>query len=395
MLPERLSSLLRRIYEISPEPVFAVGGLLRDRELGRPLRLPLDLDVVVEGNGLELAGRLAHELEAELVAHPRFLTSTLRLPDGLEIDIATARTESYPYPGALPVVQPGTLRQDLWRRDFTINSLAAPITPHGLGPLLDLTDGLADLRAGLVRVLHPGSFFDDPTRIFRAARFEQRFGFRIAPDTLRLVESALAQEMLGQISRERIRNELILACQEGSPLAVIGRLQQLLVLPHLGFPTRWSRRRVAFLEAVQGDWKTWVQAFLFESSQRMGLLQEYRFEVSCSEVAWPELLWELSRSPLANSRLYSLLHRLTPEEQIVLAARVAGSPVARRRVERYSRELRMIQPLLRGQHLIARGLKPGPPFARWLRDGFAAQLNAGWTRVEQALEWFDCSSENL
>jgi tRNA nucleotidyltransferase (CCA-adding enzyme) len=357
-----------------------VGGLVRDLCLQRELREPLDLDVVVEGDGLNLAQQLASELGGRLVSHPRFLTSTVILPDGVEIDVATARTETYPVSGSLPVVQPGTLRQDLFRRDFSINSLAAPITPAGLGEVLDLTEGLSDLREGRVRVLHAGSFVDDPTRLFRAVRFEQRLGFHMEAKTLRLAESAILRETLANISRERVRNELILVCQERESLAGLRRLQALGVLAQLGFSSRWSRRREAFMADLASS------ALESALTQRRALIELYRLDVDAT-ANWPSLLWALSRPDLSNSRLYALLRPLRPDELEVLGARAAPYPNVRQRLDRFLTQLAGAKPLLKGQHLIARGVCPGPELGRVLQESFAAQLDRGWSDLVHALEW--------
>jgi tRNA nucleotidyltransferase (CCA-adding enzyme) len=187
---------LDAVREGATDPVYLVGGAVRDLLLGRGRSGNLDL--VVEGDALALAGRLG----AEVLEHERFATATVHL-DGLEVDVATARTETYAHPGALPEVRPGaTIEEDLGRRDFTINAMAvpldgaAPVDPHG---------GAADLEAGVLRVLHGRSFVDDPTRALRAARYAARFGFELETET----EGLLRRTQLGSVSADRREAELL------------------------------------------------------------------------------------------------------------------------------------------------------------------------------------------
>jgi tRNA nucleotidyltransferase (CCA-adding enzyme) len=172
---------LDAVRERTADPVYLVGGAVRDLLLGRGRA---DIDLVVEGDATALAERLG----AEVVSHERFATAKVRL-DGHELDIASARSESYPQPGALPVVEPAaTLEEDLARRDFTINAMA--ISLNGPERLIDPFEGQADLAAGRLRVLHPRSFLDDPTRAIRAARYAARFGFELEPETEALLRAA-------------------------------------------------------------------------------------------------------------------------------------------------------------------------------------------------------------
>src|SRR5215213_453598 len=197
---------LRAVREAAAEPVYLVGGAVRDLLLGRGRT---DIDLVVEGDAAALAARLG----AETVEHERFSTAKVRL-DGHSVDIATARTESYARPGALPEVAPAeSIEADLGRRDFTVNAMAVPldgtrlIDPHG---------GHADLQAGVLRILHPRSFSDDPTRALRAARYAARFGFELDSGT----RTAIVETDLGTVSADRRANELLRLA--GEPQAARG-----------------------------------------------------------------------------------------------------------------------------------------------------------------------------
>ena len=185
--------------------VFAVGGFVRDLLLERPNE---DLDLVVEGDGLGFARALASALGGRVREHEAFLTAVVVDPEGFAIDVATARSEFYRAPAALPEVQSSVLRQDLYRRDFTINSLAIRLGPEGTPELLDFFGGQRDLTEGRLRVLHSLSFIDDPTRVLRAVRLEQRLGFRLAAESIRLVEVALREGVFDRLSGSRLRDEL-------------------------------------------------------------------------------------------------------------------------------------------------------------------------------------------
>jgi len=204
-----------------------VGGLVRDLLLGVGAG---DLDVVVEGDGLEFARKASRELGANLIEYERFLTATLQFPDLIRVDIATARTETYEHPGSLPRVVRATVMDDMRRRDISINAMALSITGGKFGELFDPFGGAGDLAGKTVRVLHDRSFLDDPTRILRAARFEARFGFTMDPHTLELLRGAVAGGALESISADRLREELFLAFVEHDPGAVFARLGELGVL---------------------------------------------------------------------------------------------------------------------------------------------------------------------
>ncbi|MBE9514469.1 MAG: CCA tRNA nucleotidyltransferase [Chloroflexi bacterium] len=206
---------------------YLVGGVVRDLLLGHP---NFDLDLVVEGDALELAERLAGTTQAKLATHPRFGTAKLSCGD-FTLDLATARGETYARPGALPTVTPGTLSDDLLRRDFSINAMTISLAPDDYGELVDPYQGKVDLEHGLVRVLHSRSFCDDATRILRAVRYEQRLGFSLEPETARLLERDIP--MLRTISADRTRHELELILREKHPEHAIRRLGELGVLPEI------------------------------------------------------------------------------------------------------------------------------------------------------------------
>ncbi len=209
---------------------YAVGGLVRDLLLGRG---HFDLDIVVEGEGIRFAKSLAGRLGARVKGYERFGTATITLPTGTRVDVATARTEIYDEPAALPRVTPGSIHDDLFRRDFTVNAMALSLAPAEFGRLLDVFGGVRDIRERHIRVLHERSFVDDPTRIFRAVRFETRLGFRIVGSDGRRIAEALSLGLLERLEEYRIAAELRLILREPDPARPLQRLDQLGVLEAL------------------------------------------------------------------------------------------------------------------------------------------------------------------
>ncbi len=224
-LPPAVMQLLKNIGRKAGDmglQAYAVGGFVRDLLLRNE---NFDIDVVVEGDGIRLARALAEEGKGELRVHRRFGTATLRLSDRYRLDLATARLEYYEHPGALPQVEHSSIKLDLYRRDFTVNALAIHLHPDHFGELIDFFGGQKDLKERVIRVLHNLSFVEDPTRVFRALRFEQRIGFQIARQTHMLMENAARMELFGRLSGRRLFRELVLCLSEEKPLPVLKRLR--------------------------------------------------------------------------------------------------------------------------------------------------------------------------
>jgi len=223
-IPPQILTLLQEIGRAgdqASQSVYVVGGFVRDFLLGRE---NLDLDIVVEGDAISFARHLAEAWGGTFQAHHQFGTGTLTRPDGFKIDFVSARRETYERPGALPFIESGTIEDDLRRRDFSMNALAIQLNPDAFGNLVDCTDGLRDLRAGHIRALDDLSFMDDPTRIFRAIRYEGRYGFQIVESDQMLIREAIHQNALDLISGERIRNEIDRILSEAATPKMIRRM---------------------------------------------------------------------------------------------------------------------------------------------------------------------------
>ncbi|MFO7605580.1 MAG: prohead protease, partial [Desulfurivibrionaceae bacterium] len=248
-LSREIIILLRTIGEVAARngyAAYAVGGFVRDLLLRKH---NLDLDIVVEGDGIKFAEELAARLKGQIRTHEKFNTAVVILPDGFKIDIATARLEYYEYPAAMPTVELSSIKLDLYRRDFTINAMAIHLGPDSFGTLLDFFNCQNDLKDRRIRILHNLSFVEDPTRILRAIRLEQRMGFAIGKHTERLIKNAVKMNLFASVTDSRARilkpnsrtrlgyrifNELKLILSEKEPLPAIKRLGgfQLLKLFH-------------------------------------------------------------------------------------------------------------------------------------------------------------------
>ncbi|MFN6991691.1 MAG: CBS domain-containing protein [Fervidobacterium sp.] len=234
-LPRRIVNLLRLIGLYGNEkkmPVYVVGGFVRDLLLNIE---NYDIDIVVEGNGLEFAKYMASQFGAIVVPYEKFFTATVVFKDGFKIDVATARTEYYEKPGELPQVDISTIRKDLYRRDFTINAMAIKLNPQEFGLLYDFFNCQKDLEQGVIKVLHNLSFIEDPTRMLRAIRFEQRYDFHIEEHTLSLLKKNLSEGYLERVSGSRIRQEIEKILEEKEPIRAIKRMAELDMIRHV-FP---------------------------------------------------------------------------------------------------------------------------------------------------------------
>ncbi len=212
--PERVLDILNLVSNIAENRkgrVFLVGGMVRDLLLDNP---SIDLDIAVERQGIEFAKKLAFTLKKKINIYPKFYTASVKIDNNLSIDIATCRKETYAKPGALPEVEPSDIKNDLFRRDFTINAIALSLNSKSFGNILDFCNGIEDLKNGRIRILHNDSFKDDPIRILRAIRFIGRLNFRLDSHTEKLMIDAIKQDNFKNVSKDRIRKELILFFKE-------------------------------------------------------------------------------------------------------------------------------------------------------------------------------------
>jgi tRNA nucleotidyltransferase (CCA-adding enzyme) len=333
------------------EPVYLVGGAVRDLLLGRERA---DVDLVVVGNAAELATNL----DAEPVEHERFATAKAQL-DGHEIDIATARTETYSEPGALPDVAPAdSIEDDLGRRDFTVNAIALPL--QGVPEPIDPHGGRADLEAGMLRALHPGSFVDDPTRALRAARYAARFGFSLEPET----EALLRKADLDAISADRRRAELLRLAAE--PEAARG----------FELLAEWG-----LVEARPGGVELAARVCeLLEASHWRDVVSRERAVLAAALGPWHSAEALAAVDPGPPSAAVELASGADPIELIL--ARALGADW----LDRYLLEWRPVRLEIDGDDLIAAGVAEGPEIGLGLAAALRAKLDGKIAGREQELE---------
>jgi tRNA nucleotidyltransferase (CCA-adding enzyme) len=403
-LPHEPLSLLRVLGKHADEAcvsLYLVGGVVRDLILKRE---NWDFDLTVEGDGIAFARLVAARYGAGLAVFARFATARLTFPNGLKMDIATTRRESYAQPALLPTVQPASIEEDLSRRDFTINAIAVQLNAKQFGRMLDPHGGKCDLRARTIRVLHAGSFQDDPTRIFRAIRFEQRFGFHLARHTSRLLAQAASTNLIRQLSGPRLQNEILLLFAERDPVRAIERLDTLKLLRFLHWRLRYTRYVKRVVVAVPRALAWWARRFPNSVIDRpiiylMALLSE------CSPAVVNAMIKRLALSrvqakkvsigrrpvdcalkrltdpgTVQRSQIFRLLENFSDEALVLLLAKQQGLKSVVR-LDLLKRQLvacvknRAMKTVLTGRDLQAMGLEPGPEYKTILEKLLDARID--------------------
>jgi tRNA nucleotidyltransferase (CCA-adding enzyme) len=384
-LPPELIELLNiagKMANRQGQNLYLVGGVIRDLLLGRT---NLDLDLVVEGDATKLARKIIETKPGKITTHSRFNTAKIQWQKW-SVDLATARSETYAKPGALPIVKPSSIRSDLFRRDFTINTMAVYLNPSNYGELIDLYGGREDLGHKLVRVLHERSFIDDATRILRGIRYEQRLSFQLEPTTLQLLKRDVT--MLDTISGDRIRHELELILKEELPERTLYRAEELGVLSQLGLVSNdKSKIQELFPKARRLTSPSPPPTPLYTALliYHLGIDD---IEKLISRLRMPKLLAQTLRDtariktrlktlddPKLNpSRIYHILHGYSP---LAATANLLAiePPVARQHIELYLNKLRYIKTALSGDDLIRMGIPPGPQIKETLNLLHEARLD--------------------
>jgi len=405
-LPVPLQALIQKASQTAAQmdaSLYVVGGFVRDLLLGTPT---LDLDLVVEGNAIALAKRLQKKVGGRVKSHARFGTAKLILDKQAfpipYLDFVTARTEFYEHPTALPQVERSSIKQDLHRRDFTINTLAICLDPDRYGELLDFYGGEQDLKRRLIRVLHSLSFVEDPTRMLRAARLEQRLGFRLEERTEELIGNAL--DLLDRTTGERIRHELCLILEEATPEEALCRLDELGVLAQIHPRLRcngWLTEKYPLLRQAlkTKSWKLEDGERLVVEILYLALLTYRlsapdleslvkRLKIASEEAA---LLRQVNRllfstSELVKERRPSAIYRLLKHYSgaaIFVLWLATDSESVRERLELHHRTLRFVEPKIDGEYLKAMGLKPSPLFGQILSALRDARLDGEVSSLEE------------
>jgi tRNA nucleotidyltransferase (CCA-adding enzyme) len=379
--------LLKLVKDISRqaakrgERVYLVGGVVRDMLLGYP---NFDLDLVVEGDAVELAQQVAETGQAKLLVHHRFGTAKLRYED-FSFDLATARKETYAKPGALPAVTAGNLKDDLIRRDFSINAMAISLAENDYGELIDPYQGKFDLEHRLIRVLHPAGFRDDATRILRGVCYEQRFDFEFEAQTARLLKRNIS--MLDTISGDRIRHELEHIFEEHQPELAIKRLGDLGVLARISPSLKgngWLTHK--FDKARRLKKPTHLASLYF--CLLVYALDEKEIEQFLARLNVPARLSQAMRDTLRlkvglsildkpSLKLSDIYYRLRKYQPLAIQANAiaADSPMVRRSLQLFLKKLRYVRTALNGEELKMLGISPGPRMGEILQALHRARLD--------------------
>ncbi len=419
--PGRMA-LLNKVIETANEhdlPVYTVGGFVRDLLLERPSR---DFDIVIEGDAIRIAEELARKFGGRVVSHRRFGTAKWQIKDihadltrKLKVaavdseplpeflDLISARTEFYEHPTAMPTIENSSIKLDLHRRDFTINTLAIRLDRKHYGELIDNWGGLEDLRNKKIRVLHSLSFVDDPTRMLRAVRFEQRFGFAIEDRTLQLMEEA--RPMLRRVSGDRLRHEFDLAFREANPAAVLARMSALDLLaaihPQLGWDAslaqpmntiRTSQPAVDWeLPRQVGNvplelalhWLVWLGSLQASTAKEVSRRFKFPAPLAAALTSTAEARTTLNTLTEHKPSLVSSLLDGYPTASLYAAWLLEPNPQIRELLVSYTKNWKKVRLVTTGNDLRNAGILPGPDYKRILSTLRAAYLDGTISSPEE------------
>jgi tRNA nucleotidyltransferase (CCA-adding enzyme) len=401
-LPKPIMETLVRLGETASRmdcAAYLVGGFVRDLLLYRKNE---DIDVVIEGNGIAFAKTFAQAVGARTHTHQKFGTAVIIYPDGFKIDVASARMEYYQFPASLPVVEMSSIKMDMFRRDFTINTLAIQLNPEKFGRLIDFFSAQKDIKDKVLRVLHNLSFVEDPTRVFRALRFEQRFGFSIGKLTSSLIDNAVKMDFFKRLAGKRVYTELKLILKEENPAPTILRLldYNLLKVIHPALTIENDLKRLLDTAKKVTDWhdllfidetyKRWTVYFMAlirhcdlkttrEICEHLTIPPRYAKMFGETRIGATEPLLRLERRKrMSNAEIFNLLNPFKTE--IILYMMICTtSETAKKRISLYHTQLRNVAVSISGADLLDMGLPPGPLFSQMLQSVLEAKLNG---RVE-------------
>jgi len=407
-LPKKLIELIKvigREADKSNLAVFLVGGFVRDFLLGAA---NYDLDIVVEGDAIRFTEQLACKIQGRVVRHKKFGTGTIvmewpkwlpRARGNFKIDIASAREETYRKPAALPTVKFSSLKEDLYRRDFTINAMAVSINKKNFGFFIDFFDGKKDLKKAVIRVLHDKSFIDDPTRIFRAVRFEQRFAFKIEKRTRQLIAQAARKDMFSLTQSQRVRSELILILKEEHPEKAIFRMRELheLRFIHRALSLRRDipvtlnklKKCVRWYKTICDPGKktdVWLVYFMvmlekLSSGEVSEVLEKFVFtrvesmKLKSYKALAEKVVKKISaRKEIKPSGIYALLKPLSHEEILYVMAKVRNQQ-AINRIKKFFVKLDNVTLKIKGHDIKKEGVDYGPRYTELFHCLLQEKLN--------------------
>ncbi|WP_321328760.1 CBS domain-containing protein [uncultured Ilyobacter sp.] len=401
-IPRDLIDLLKAIEKVAKkrkEKVYMVGGIVRDIILGIPNK---DIDIVVEGEGIAFAWDLKNELKGKkIVVHEKFKTAVVIVSKELKIDVATSRVEYYEYPTSLPSVDYGSIREDMYRRDFTINSLALEVDYQKFGELVDFFNGYRDIQNREIRILHNFSFVEDPTRIIRAFRFASRYNFKIEEETERFLKDAVENGFLKKISWPRVKNEFKIILGDKNPEMALNYLEKYDILKNIHHNIKLTEKMKQHLEELKSlgemisqlKLEKWIMAFLIimedlKSDEielifnKFSFSQDFRKKYEFGIGKRSEALLKLKKAE-KNSEIYDILNEISLE--VLMLIYLEGRDLAREKIRKFLFDLSKIKPLVTGADLISIGYKPSPEFRKILGYALYRQLDCKDITKEQLM----------
>jgi tRNA nucleotidyltransferase (CCA-adding enzyme) len=410
LLKERLGqdllSLLESISQVANRAevsVFAVGGFVRDLLLNISNK---DIDIVVEGDGILFASRLAEEFGGRVKSHEKFGTSVVIFPDGYRIDVATARLEYYEHPAALPTVERSSVKSDLYRRDFTVNSIAVKLNGEEAFCLIDFFNGERDIKNKEIHVLHNLSFIEDPCRLFRAIRFEQRYGFKISRQTEAFMKVAIKKRLVDSLSGTRLLNEIILILQENHSLKCILRMEELGLLQFVSpqidiqavekIPAVLAWAEFISLPEKPEIWYVYFLSLLYsldeesfvQTTDRLQLQARLKKSLIRDRAICKESLMLLEKDKdWSPETIYNQFSEFSVEAVIYFLA-VASTERANQYANTYFTQYHKQAELsLTGDDLVKMGIKPGPVFQSVFKALREAHVKGAIETREEEVAW--------
>ena len=402
LMKERLSDslldLLRSAGKVADAldfGAYVVGGFVRDLFLYRPNE---DVDIVVEGSGIEFAKTFARSRGARVHTYEKFGTAVVIFPDGFKIDIATARMEYYRFPADLPTVEMSSIKLDMFRRDFTINTLAIQLNSQRFGTLIDFFSAQKDIKEKTIRILQNLSFVEDPTRVFRAIRFEQRFGFTIGKLTAGLIKNAVKMDFFRKLSGRRTFNELRQILEEENPLPAIQRLQDFDLLKMIHPELQMDKKLISNFKSVkkvhswhdllflEEPYLRWVVYFMvlirgFKADVGREICQKFELAPRHQDLLLKErfraeqCLFRLGGMlPAKNSRIYEVLSGFRVELLLYMMA-VTRKEMVKKAISLFFTQLRQTRISVTGKDLKRAGIEPGPIYREIMDAVLKARLN--------------------
>lgn len=404
-LPVEALNVLRLIGGYADQkriPCYLVGGVVRDLILGKE---NLDLDIVVESNAIEFCKPLAQKYQTAFTVYPRFKTATLAWPNHLTVDFSSARKEIYPTSGSLPVVEEGTLRDDIFRRDFTINAMALCLNQERWGALVDMCHGQDDLKSKIIRVFHAKSFQDDPTRILRAIRFQQRYQFKFANETEKFLKHAISERLWTSVTAGRYFEEFKKVLKESCVVDCLRYLHDLDALSFLGTDFQWTKEKEDQLKGVRKilewmvakgvdveDVSLWLVYFIILIGDcSVDAIQELVSRISLSRhdskkvISFKleqEIVKRLDARIVRPSQVYNVLKSISLEELVVFLLKTQGQS-AEACIQNYLTQYRNVRLNLKGDDLMRMGMRDGKRIGATLQYLLERKIDRGAATKEE------------